>query len=199
MAAPVSDDDHKRRARRRLIGAVALTIVAVILLPLVLEDEPPPAGPLEVHMPHASSAPAAEAGRLEYAPPPANASVEPPDGENADARATPLPAQAPLEPRAPSPLAARKEPVAAAPAAKPRQPATTAPAGHYTVQVGVFADQANVARLKARIAALGLQSYTEQTGHATRLRVGSFPSRDDAERAAAKLQKADIPAKVIEK
>ena len=58
MAVQVAEEDFKRRARRRLMGAVALTLLAVIVLPLVLDKEPPPAGPLNIQMPPSSATPA---------------------------------------------------------------------------------------------------------------------------------------------
>lgn len=177
MPPPVADDDHKRRARRRLIGAIALTIIAVITLPLVLENEPPPTGPLEVRMPSPvtlEQKPPQNA--VEYAPPPANTLVEP----------------SPPKSVAPAVVPAQKEP-----ARKPAEAAQESPA--YTVQVGVFSDKANVQKLQSRISALGLKSYTDQVDGSTRVRVGSFSEKADADALSIKLAAAGIKGQVVEK
>ena len=77
MPAPINEDDLKRRARRRLIGAVALTLVAVIVLPLMLEDEPPPAAHLQVHMPGNSKTPDFVPLAPPPEPPPTSVTVAP--------------------------------------------------------------------------------------------------------------------------
>lgn len=217
MPAPLTDQDHKLRARRRLIGAVALTIIAVIFLPLVLEDEPPPAGPLEVHMPPPPAQPAAES-TVEYAPPPANTTVEPPAAEEAAAPATPpepeavesvaaQPKPAAPKPVSPKPEAVKPVPakhVAATPQAKPvapdDKPTQAQASATYTIQVGVFSDSANVQKIQSRISAMGLKSYTEQVMNGTRVRVGSFSSRAEAEAVAGKLAAGGVTgSKVVEK
>lgn len=192
MSAPLSDDDHKRRARRRLIGAVALTILAVILLPLVLEDEPPPAGPLKVHMPSRPEKAAVVENTVEYAPPPANTTVEPPPPENsAIAKSIPETVQKSVAIVRPTEGSSKAE--------SEMQPVADNHSGHYVVQVGVFSDKNNVLKIQARISALGLKSYTERVGSATRVRLGSFSSQVEADAMADKLAKAGVPAKVVEK
>jgi DedD protein len=200
MPAPVPDEDYKRRARRRLIGAVALAIVAVILLPLVLQDEPPPAGPLDVRMPAPMTMKdSADDGKtVEYAPPASNTSVEPAPAEEVSRPAPPASPNAGdsaktdkqrlLAPAAPT-----------APAATANKGAEEAKAGSFTIQVGVFADKTNVQRLQSRIASLGMTAYTEPVGDATRIRVGGFASKPEADAAVTKLTAVGIPGKVVEK
>lgn len=198
MPAPLTDQDHKLRARRRLIGAVALAIIAVILLPLVLEDEPPPAGPLDVRMPPPPAAPPAGESTVEYAPPPANTTVEPPaSGEDAALAA-------PLAPEREEPAAAPSKPVTPSmPLAKPAEtakaPASEQQSETYTIQVGVFSDKANVQKAQLRISGLGFKSYTEQVKNSTRVRVGAFSSRTEADAVAAKLAAGGVAGKVVEK
>ena len=81
------------------------------------------------------------------------------------------------------------------------QPAQSSPAteGVFSVQIGVFADKANVEKLKTRIAALGLNASTEAVGDSTRVRVGKFSSREQAEVVVKKLKAAGLSAKVVEK
>jgi DedD protein len=195
MPAPVSDEDYKRRARRRLIGAVALAIVAVIMLPLVLQDAPPPAGPLDVHMPPPVMDSADEGNTVEYAPPASNTSVEPTpavDGSQAASFTSP---------KAGDNAKTEKQsaPAPAAPATRASKGAEAARSGGFAIQVGVFADKTNVQRLQSRIASLGMRAYTEPVGDATRIRVGGFASKTEAEAAVSKLAAAGIPGKVVEK
>ena len=69
------------------------------------------------------------------------------------------------------------------------------------VQVGAFADadKAREARLKLEHA--GLKTYTHVTdtkdGKRTRVRVGPFATRAEAERAAQKVKKLDLPASIL--
>ena len=212
MPAPASEDDLKRRARRRLIGAVALTLVAVIVLPLLLENEPPPAGRLEVHMPPVAGAPkATEATPTLPAEPdialPEVHGVKPPE---------PL-AKAP-EPELPhtktvlaTPPAQKTKAVIPPEIKKPAKPnaavkiesksehVPVATASTFVVQLGAFSDAAKTAALKSRAADLGLSSYTDKSGALTRVRVGPFPSRQAAIDAAVKLAEAGMNGQVMPK
>jgi DedD protein len=67
------------------------------------------------------------------------------------------------------------------------------------VQVGVFADKANAQKLQSRISALGLKSYTDQVDGSTRVRVGSFSSKAEADAAAGKLAASGMANKVVVK
>lgn len=198
MPPPVADDDHKRRARRRLIGAVALTIIAVIILPLVLEDEPPPAVPLELRMPPPvalDQKPLQNA--VEYAPSPANTVAEPSEPKGV------APAVIPdRKGQVSKPAEAAK--LAPSPAKSVQQQAKQEEAAQrsivYTVQVGVFADKANVQKLQSRLSALGFKSYTDQMDGSTRVRLGSFSDKAEADAVSAKLAAAGIKeGQVVEK
>ena len=201
MPAPASEDDLKRHARRRLIGAVALTLAAVILLPLLLEDEPPPAGRLEVNMPPVAVSPK----QVEEEPAmPTVAQAEAPRVE---------PSMAPPPPKAP--LAAKPEPkpkVLVQPVAK-RPPEPNAPPkteskpaaslkaapSAFVVQLGAFSDTAKMTALRSRAAELGLPLYTDKSGALTRLRVGPFSSREAAMDAAVKLAEIGMNGQVMPK
>jgi DedD protein len=170
MAVQVAEADFKRRARRRLMGAVALTILAVIILPLVLDKEPPPAGPLNIQMPPASgtSAPVDPAPAAPSAP-----AGNPAEGAGKmDSSAAAAGGQ-----RAPSPGESTGQ-------------------GEYSVQVGAFTDAANVDRIKAKIQSLGLPAFTDRLDGKTRVRAGPFPDKAAAEKAAGKLAAAGLPAKL---
>lgn len=229
MPAPASEEDLKRRARRRLIGAVALTLVAVIALPLMMENEPPPAGKLEVRMPGhktpdfvpyvppapevAASAPdvAANAPQAPIAPPTA---VETPSAPATEAPPPPAVAKVPVEKSQPEkpvvekPKPAKTEPPSAPVVKKPVPPnlvvkAESKPSveksGAFVVQLGAFVDATKTEGLKQQVERLGMTTYTDKTGDLTRLRIGPFASREAAAAVAAKLSAAGVSGRVMPK
>lgn len=205
--APDLQTELRKRARRRLLGAVALALTAAIVLPVVMDHEPrAPAQDIAVRIPARDSAPPlaapvrTEVPDTEVMIPPA-----PPDSESA----------APLAPvLAPSPPAANPPPVVPKPAeaARPPVPPKAAPpaeeasrvaalldgkATSFALQLGVFSDAANVAKLRARAKELGLPTYTEAVKLSdgqmrTRVKVGPFASRSAAEAAQRKLEGAGL-------
>jgi DedD protein len=73
--------------------------------------------------------------------------------------------------------------------------------GRYAIQIGAFATEqaAQTARQKAERA--GVKTYTQTiatgAGARTRVRVGPFASRDEAERALAKLKQAGLGGSIL--
>lgn len=169
MAVQVAEAEFKRRARRRLMGAVALTILAVIVLPLVLDKEPPPAGPLNIQMPLASGTPAP---------------------------AEPAPAAATAPAAKPADVVGNADASSAAATGKKASSLRESAVGEYSVQVGAFTDATNVNRIKARIQSLGLPAFTDRLDGKTRVRAGPFPDKSTAESAAGKLEAVGLPAKL---
>jgi DedD protein len=89
-----------------------------------------------------------------------------------------------------------------APAATPPKPAAAAPRLEgFAVQVGAFRDEETLKQARAKLVAAGIAHYTERLGEGpdalTRLRAGPFPTREAAESARAKLQKASLDANVV--
>lgn len=80
-------------------------------------------------------------------------------------------------------------------------PASEAAAPRYIVQVGAFADPGSVRDARSRVEKLGLKTYTHvaetKSGPRTRVRVGPFATRAEAERAAARLKSASLPAAIL--
>lgn len=123
------------------------------------------------------------------------------------ARAATTPAVTPAEPAKPVKAAPSPAPVKPAPATTTARPAAVAqpapapapavkavaegaPKG-FVVQLGVFSDYANAKQLQERLAKNGIKSYTE-----TRLNVGPFQSKEEADKAQAKLRALGISAVV---
>ena len=73
--------------------------------------------------------------------------------------------------------------------------------GAFALQLGVFSDAANVAKLRARAKELGFPTFTEpvklENGQSrTRVKVGPFPTRAAAEAAQRKLEGAGMRSMV---
>ncbi len=69
------------------------------------------------------------------------------------------------------------------------------------VQVGAFADADKLREVRRKLEGAGLKTYTqtvEKDGKkTTRVRVGPFDSRAEADKAAARIRKLDLPAHLI--
>lgn len=73
--------------------------------------------------------------------------------------------------------------------------------GRFIVQVGAYTDETKVREIRAQLEKLGLSVYTQvvetASGRATRVRVGPFGSRDDADRAATKIKSTNLPTVIL--
>jgi DedD protein len=90
-----------------------------------------------------------------------------------------------------------------------RVAAATAPAlaaseprgGRFVVQVGAFTDANTLRTVRAKVEGLGLKTYTQSidtdAGTRTRVRVGPFNTRQEAEAASGKLKDAGLPGNVL--
>jgi len=80
------------------------------------------------------------------------------------------------------------------------QPAAT-DGGRYVVQVGAFADAGKAREVRQKLEKAGLKTYTNvaktSDGERTRVRVGPFASRADADKAAGKVKELALPAAVL--
>lgn len=74
-------------------------------------------------------------------------------------------------------------------------------ASRFVVQVGAFADGTKAQEVRVKLERAGLKTYTHvaqtKEGARTRVRVGPFAKREDAEKAAAKIKKIDLPAAIL--
>jgi DedD protein len=203
-------EQARLRARRRLIGAVVLLGIGVIAFPLLFETQPRPlpvdipivipprdgAPPLALPAPRPAAKPAASA--------PVVAAVPPPMAEK------PVEAPAPAPVKASEPPAPSKPVVAVAPPPKPTPPAKPAPeapkpsaqaAGRFVVQIGAFSEASAVRDVRSKAEKAGLATFTQTVntadGQRTRVRVGPFASREDAEKAAAQAKAAGLGSSVL--
>ena len=163
--------------------------------------EPKPAPKPEPRTP-AQTAPATAATK----PPPAKP-AEKPVAAPKPVATPPAPAPAPVvQPPPVKPASVRNDEAARArallegrPSEPPRQ--NRADQGRFIVQVGAYTDAAKAQEVRAQIEMLGLRTYTQvaqtPTGRATRVRVGPFNSRADADKAAARISGAKLPSVIL--
>ena len=141
----------------------------------------------------ASSTVAASPAVMPQAAPVANPNAASPAAPTAAAPAAVAPTSAPPA------SAATPLPLAAAPSAP--IPAASA-GGHYVVSLGTYSNAANAQSLVASLKGSQLPAYAEQVNVAgkmqTRVRIGPFAQRGDAEAARLKAQqvRTDMPASV---
>ncbi len=204
-----SVENLRRRARQRLIGAAVLVIVAVAGFPMVFDTLPRPVSTdLSIDIPGKSKQP----------------SDAPPEPIKPGAGLTPNETLAPAAVRVDDSqhaLGDKEELVKApdqSPAITPAPPAgaaavaknqtdpsnaakKVAPEGRYVVQVGAFLEESKVRETRAKLEKAGLKTYTQvvdgKDGKRTRVRVGPFATKADAETAAEKAKSLQLQAIVL--
>lgn len=198
----------RRRARQRLIGATVLVLLAVIGFPMLFDTQPrpvavdipidipdkqktpPPSVPAALSSPSASvaAAPAAESGAVS-----AQASLgqrEEVVAPQANASSAPVTASV-----------AKPESVTSTKAAPDSKPAPEPAATRYVVQVGAYADEAKARDVRNRLEKAGLKTYTHvaetKEGKRTRVRLGPFASKEDAEKTVARIKSMNLQATLL--
>ena len=212
-------------ARRRLIGATVLLGIGVVGFPLLFETQPRPIAidiPIEIPrkdgapalvLPPAVTAPAA-APAAKVASVPAEI-VERSADEGRELAAS-APALKPSAKSTPKPASAASlvpaKPLPSAP--KPADDGgraralldgetspSSAPSARVVVQVGAFADAGKLAEVRHKLEKLGLKTYTQvvevEGSKRTRVRVGPFDNRAEADKAAARIRAAGLPAAIL--
>lgn len=76
------------------------------------------------------------------------------------------------------------------------------PAGRVVIQVGAFADADKVREVRRKLEQAGLKTYTQTVEgkdgkRSTRVRLGPYESRAEADKAAARVRKLDLSAHLI--
>ena len=194
----------RRQARHRLIGAAVLVVLAVAGFPLVFDTQPRPvSADLSIDIPSKakqdpSQAPPALTSRSGATP----AAAEPLDHAG-DPKQT---------------LTDKEELVTAAEKASPAPAAVAAPKTdktdktddasnteasdkRYVVQAGSFSDEAKVRETRSKLEKAGLKTYTQvveaKDGKRTRVRLGPFATKAEAEQAAEKAKSLQVQALVL--
>lgn len=177
-------DVLRRQARHRLMGVAVLVLVAAVGFPMVFDTEP---RPIAVDIPIVIPAqPVLAPLKPLTAAAPAPAPIPEPEPE-------PKPEQPPIPKPSPPP-------------AKPSAPSAPASAAQATgerfvVQVGAYADAARAREVRLNIERTGLKTYAQVVntaqGNRTRVRLGPFASRAEAEKTAKKLQSLGLSPSIL--
>ncbi|MFZ9468640.1 MAG: SPOR domain-containing protein, partial [Limnohabitans sp.] len=71
----------------------------------------------------------------------------------------------------------------------------------FVVQVGAYADDAKAREVRIRLEKAGMKTYTHvaetKEGKRTRVRLGPFATKDEAEKAAARVKTMNLQATVL--
>jgi DedD protein len=216
----------RARARHRLIGAAALLLAVAIIVPMVLDPSPRPVNeniPIDIpsertpFTPRLSlpPVPAADAGTPppDQAPVVAPAKVESKKDAQVEAKAeaksvAPVTPKPPAEPKAAARTEAKTDetaPSKAEVARKATEPSETAApaskAGKFAVQAAAPASEKAARELVERLKKGGFTTYTEvvetKDGVRHRVRIGPYATREDAEKARARLKAQGINGNLV--
>lgn len=173
--------------------------------PVIIEESPADAGrevatapvtpPVEVPAPPQPETVRPQPRQPEPAPPAPRAESRP---QAPAAAATPAKPAAPA--RSSATEAARAQALLEGRDAPPSTAA--APAGsRFVVQVGAYSETGSARDVRQKVEKIGLKTYTQvvetSNGKRIRVRVGPYASREEAERALAKLKAAGLPGAVL--
>jgi DedD protein len=211
-----SMDMLRQRARHRLIGATVLVLIAVIGFPLVFDTKPREvASDIRIDMPErdavrSSQVPATPVVEAKAPVPddvkaPASQAPEPEPKDIAKLPEVPVaevkkPEAKPAESKVAEVKAASKEVVVNT--TKPEEdPAKTDDAPRFIVQVGAFSDEAKVKEVRAKLEKAGFKTYVHvaqtKNGKRTRVRIGPFASKEEAQKTVNKIKPLQLSAAVL--
>ncbi len=209
----------RRRAMHRLIGAAVLVLAGVIGFPLVFDNQPRPIPvdlPIEIAdknkvkplvippavVPAAAAAPT---------PPPAPAPqpvtvavIAPPPAPAAPVVEAPVPTPAKaVGPVTEAPAATSSDGSKAQALLEGKDVAGKGPASEarFVVQVGAFAEPEKIREVRQKLERAGFKTYTQvvetKEGSRTRVRVGPFPEKEEAQKVAEKIRKLDLSPAIV--
>jgi DedD protein len=215
---------EKKRARRRLVGAIALVLAAVIGLPMLFDSEPKPlASDIAIEIPsrdeRREEAAVASSEPVEVVPELASSDNSP--APNSPVVVAPVPVPAAPTP-APAPVAKPAPATVPVPEVKPKasapakthetaralaliegraEPKEEKKSEKFVIQVAALSTKEKVEQLQAKLKGAGINSYTQQiataSGPHTRIRVGPFASREEAEKMRAKIMELGLNGKLV--
>ena len=81
-------------------------------------------------------------------------------------------------------------------------PVALGASGRFVVQIGAFSDAVKAQETRNKLERAGMKTYTHviqpKDGMRIRVRVGPFESKSEADKAAEKIRKLDLPAAILE-
>ncbi len=189
-----------------LADKAALPVLPPATLPEARTAAPPEPDTLAAPLAAATTAAAATSATASAPPIPAtvpapSSAPPPPAATRKTAPKQPAPPAAPLPAPKPTTKAAASSKTKAAAEPAPATPGRLIP-GKYYLNAGVYAQRANVDRAAKQLQALKLnplrQTISSSKGDLTRLRIGPFDTRKQAEQAAAKAKKLRMDTTVFQ-
>ncbi len=215
----------RKRARHRLMGAVVLVLTAVVVFPLLVDKQPRPVAvdipieipdknkvrPLETEVAEAQkdSAQKDSEKTAPVAPETSSPSVPAVSAVPASTGATAAAPVAKVEEVLTTPESKVKEAARAEALLAGKEPANKEPANkdapangeRYIVQFGAYAENDKAQEARRKVESTGLKTYTHvietKEGRRIRARVGPFASKGEAEQAADKIKKLDLPVSIL--
>jgi DedD protein len=215
----------RKRARHRLMGSVVLVLGAVVGLPLLFDSQPRPVAidtPIVIPdrnqvaplvSPSAIVKPAVPSKEVVLDAPEAAVAVS---GKSAVANVAALdpheevvtkdsknPMKSDIKPEVKSEDKTDPKDGAKAKALLDGKeaPKSSDAAVRSVVQVGAFADLAKAKEARAKLESAGIKTYTQDVetkdGKRTRVRVGPFASKEEADKVAEKIRKLNLQATVL--
>ncbi|MCB1916084.1 MAG: SPOR domain-containing protein [Rhodocyclaceae bacterium] len=79
-----------------------------------------------------------------------------------------------------------------------RAPESLPPTRRFVVQVGAYRDRGNATSLQGKLEADGFSAFTERSGDKTRVRIGPFDDRADAESVLARVRRMGLGGSVLQ-
>lgn len=202
-ALSATEIELKRRGRRRLIGAATIGLLGIVFLPMIFDGEPRRSlgGSASKKQEISVQVPAKEGQAALPTPTAAGTATKAPVDpvKQAAVDVTPLAPEASVVKPPVAPVATAIE--KAEPAAKPPVPVVETAKKGFAVQLGVFADADNAKLTVAKMNDAKLPVYSEsipiKNGTATRVRIGPFPSRENADAALVQVKLAGSDGKIV--
>ena len=207
MAKTVSEEEIqlRKRARRRLVGAVTLAIAAVVILPMVLDNKPEQRSQeIDIRIPSEDSTDEFTPGiapRMEapVAAVPEESATGTQQEQQKKSESSVEAAQSAHE-SVEKPVVAGKSPD---PKAESGAAKVTAATDAFVVQLGAFSDPVKARQQQQSLISTGKKAYTEtlktDKGEITRVRVGPFRTREEAESMREQLKKLGLDSVVTDK
>lgn len=200
-------DAVRKRAKHRLIGSAVLVLIGVVGFPLLFDSQPRPV-PVDIAIdipnkntvkPLVTPKPLPPLTPVAETPPAATAAVVVPDTppKEESAAAKPVPAAPP------APAVAKVDESARARALLDGKtpPSATETGVRLVVQVGAYADAAKAREARFKLEKAGLKTYAQvvdtKEGQRTRVRVGPFTSRAEADQVAGKVKSLGLPVTIL--
>jgi len=215
----------RKRARHRLMGAVVLVLTAVVVFPLLVDKQPRPVAvdiPIEIPDKNKVRPLEAEVAEAQKDSQKTDSQKTAPVAPETSSPSVPAVSAVPVAPVASvAAPAAKAEEVLTTPESKVKEAARAeallagkepanketsnkdAPASgeRFIVQFGAYAENDKAQEARRKVESTGLKTYTHvietKEGRRIRARVGPFASKAEAEQAADKIKKLDLPVSIL--